>query len=202
MPTTTRFGLTWDYRCPFARIVHEHVLLALDLGAGWEVEFLPFSLSQVHVEEGDVDVWDDPAKARDHLAMEAAIAVQKENPESFPRVHGALFRARHEEGRDLRDPQVVKDVLRESGVEPDAVMGAVEEGWPREEFRAAHQRMVASHGVWGVPTFVVGDRAAFARLMNRPDGDAGRSRESIERIVAMVGDWPELNELKHTTLQN
>ena len=35
-----------------------------------------------------------------------------------------------------------------------------------------HEARSASHEVWGVPTFIVGDQAAFVRLMHRPDGDA------------------------------
>ncbi len=47
------FAVTWDYRCPFARNAHEHVVAGLEAGADWEVDFLPFSLNQMHVEEGD-----------------------------------------------------------------------------------------------------------------------------------------------------
>jgi hypothetical protein len=43
------FAVTWDYRCPFARNAHEHVLDGLAAGAEWDVTFLPFSLGQVHV---------------------------------------------------------------------------------------------------------------------------------------------------------
>ena len=37
------FGLTYDYRCPFARLVHDHVVEGLRDGADWDVTFLPFS---------------------------------------------------------------------------------------------------------------------------------------------------------------
>lgn len=48
----TSFAVTWDYRCPFARNAHEHVLAGLAGGADWNVRFVPFSLGQVHVEPG------------------------------------------------------------------------------------------------------------------------------------------------------
>ena len=55
--------------------------------------------------------------------------------------------------------------------------------------------------MWGVPTFVSGSRAAFVRLMNRPDAaDPAASTALIERVVHAVGEWAEVNELKHTTL--
>src|SRR5438874_13413158 len=64
------FAVTWDYRCPFARNAHEHLLTALEAGAPWDVTFSPFSLDQVHVEEGGTPVWEDPEKARNLLAMQ------------------------------------------------------------------------------------------------------------------------------------
>jgi len=54
------FSVNWDYRCPFARNAHEHVMAALDAGADWDVTYVAFSLNQAHVEEGQHDVWDDP----------------------------------------------------------------------------------------------------------------------------------------------
>ena len=41
---STAFSVTWDYRCPFARNAHEHVLTALEGGADWDVRFTAFSL--------------------------------------------------------------------------------------------------------------------------------------------------------------
>jgi len=49
---TRRFALTWDYRCPYGRIAHDHVVTGLRGGADWDVAFLPFSLGQSHVEPG------------------------------------------------------------------------------------------------------------------------------------------------------
>src|ERR1700678_362402 len=65
---TTSFAVTYDYRCPFARNAHEHLVTALRSGADWDVDFVPFSLSQIHDEEGDVPVWEDPDRASDLLA--------------------------------------------------------------------------------------------------------------------------------------
>ena len=57
---TRRFGLTYDYRCPYARIAHDHVVEGLRAGADWDVTFLPFSLGQAHVAEGEPSVWERP----------------------------------------------------------------------------------------------------------------------------------------------
>ena len=67
------FAVTWDYRCPFARNIHEHLVAGLEAGADWDVSFSAFSLSQVHVHEGEPDVWDDPSKRDGLLAICALV---------------------------------------------------------------------------------------------------------------------------------
>jgi 2-hydroxychromene-2-carboxylate isomerase len=194
------FAITWDYRCPFARNAHEHVLAGLAAGAEWDVTYSPFSLNQAHVEEGGRDVWDDPAQRPNLLAMEVAVAVRDHQPEHFLALHRALFIARHDEGRDIREREVLADLVRQSGGDPDAAFVLIDEGGPLETFRKEHERSVADHSVFGVPTFITGDRAAFVRVMTRPQDDGELAVRTIERIVDAVSGWTELNELKHTTI--
>ncbi len=198
--STLSFGVTYDYRCPFARNVHEHLVDAVRGGADWNVEYLPFSLTQAHVEEGGTPVWDAPDKVSDLTAIEAGIVVRERYPERFLDVHLALFTARHDAGKDLRDNAVVGDVLRENGVEADEVFAAIGEGWPRQAFRKAHEAAVNDHQVFGVPTFICGEASAFVRIMTRPKGDYGLARSTIENVLELLVGHPEINEFKHTTI--
>ena len=197
---TTSFAVTWDYRCPFARNAHEHLAVALAGGADWDVTFVPFSLNQMHVEEGGVDVWDDPEKASTLLAPAAAIVVRDADPDRFLAAHIALFTARHDEGRDIREPDVVAAVLADVGVDADEVMAEVAAGGPAEALRKEHEAAVNDHRVFGVPTFIVNDRAAFVRLMDRPEGDVDRATRAIEGTLRLLTDWPDLNEFKWTSI--
>ncbi len=194
------FAVTWDYRCPFARNAHEHIVAGLADGADWDVTFLPYSLGQVHVPEGGTPVWDDPDKAKDLLALAAGVVVRDQYPEQFGAVHIALFSARHDEGLDLRVSDVIAGVLDRAGVPAEKVLAEVEAGDPIDEIRRAHLQSVSEWGVFGVPTFVVDDRAVFVRLMSRPDGDAKLARRTIESVVRLMEDQPDLNEFKYTTL--
>jgi len=194
------FGVTYDYRCPFARNAHEHLVVALRAGADWDVEFAPFSLSQAHVEEGGVAVWDDPAKAPDLLAIEASLVVRDEFPDQFYDVHLGLFTARHDRGLDLRDESVLRAVLSSAGVDADEVFRTVADGGPHQAFRKEHESAVSNYQVFGVPTFVVGDKAAFVRIMTRPGDDASEARSTIDGVLALFDGHPELNEFKHTSL--
>ena len=194
------FAVTWDYRCPFARNAHEHVIAGLRAGADWDVKFVPFSLRQVHVEDGEADVWDEPAKDSGLLALQVGVVVRDQLPERFLDVHEALFAARHDQGRNIKDPEVLRDVLRSCGVDDEPVFATIATGAPLDAVRKEHEHASANHSVWGVPTFISGDRAAFVRLMDRPSGDGEKSRQTIDRVIEMVTGFIELNELKHTAL--
>ena len=194
------FAVTYDYRCPFARNAHEHVIAALEAGAGWDVTFLPFSLSQIHVQEGDTPVWDDPAKAADLLALEASVVVRDNFPDRFLATHQALFSARHDQAGDLRDEGVVRAALEVGGADADAVFAALRDGAAAKELRRTHEAAAADLHVFGVPTFIVGDRAVFVRLMTRPQGDATLATDTIEHVVSLIDGHPELNEFKYTAV--
>jgi hypothetical protein len=194
------FAVTWDYRCPFARNAHDLVVEALRAGADWDVTFVPFSLGQVHVADGDPDVWDAPERDSGLLALQVGVAVRDRHPERFLDVHQALFDARHAHGRQIRDEAVVRDVLRTAGLDADEVLAEVDGGRPLETVRKEHEAAVTGHDVWGVPTFIAGERAVFVRLMSPSGGDGASARTTVERVVALLQGWPDLNEFKHTTL--
>jgi len=200
---TLSFAVTWDYRCPFARNVHEHLVNAQAGGVDWDVRFAPFSLGQAHVAEGETDVWDEPDKDTGIVALQAGVIVRDRFPEQFARVHRALFAARHDEGLKLQDRDVVRKVLTENGVDAEEVFSAIEDGTALKQVRSEHEAIVASHNVWGVPTFISGDEAVFIRIMDRaPEGtDQVLSRDTIERIVTLLDSWPNLNEFKHTSIK-
>ncbi|MBN2623843.1 MAG: DsbA family protein [Acidimicrobiales bacterium] len=197
----TDFAVTWDYRCPFARNAHEHVIDALRGGAGWDVEFVPFSLGQVHVAEGDPDVWARPESDSGLLALQAGVVVRDRFPDRFLDVHEGLFALRHDEGRHLEDPAEVRQVLSGHGVDADAVFDEIGTGAPLATVRDEHTAAADRHDVWGVPTFVRGDAAVFVRLMERPRGDADLARRTIDRVLGLMDGFPELNEFKHTSLK-
>ncbi|MGD0882423.1 MAG: DsbA family protein [Acidimicrobiales bacterium] len=199
MSTPKAFAVTWDYRCPFARNGHEHILDGLEGGAEWDVTFVPFFLNQGTGSEGQ-DTWDDPAHQADLLSLAAGVVVRDRFPEHFLAVHRSLFTARHDESGDLRDRAVVRAALARGGVDADAVLAEVDAGWPAKVVRAEHERCVDDLEVFGVPTFIVGDDAVFARLMDRPDGDGVVARATIDRILGLIDEHPELNEFKHTRL--
>lgn len=195
------FAVTWDYRCPFARNFHEHVLAALEAGAPWSVDFIPFSLLEVHVPEGGTSVFSDDSKRDELLALSTGVIVRDHYPAAFARVHRALFAARHDEARDLSDHDVLSDVLATSGLDAPSVLAAAQEPAAIAALGAAHHDAVERYRVFGVPTVILDDgRAAFVRLMTRPQGDGALARRTIDHVLETFDDHPEINELKFTTI--
>ena len=198
----TPFSLNWDYRCPFARNAHEHVVAALEAGAPFEVSFVPFSLNQAHVEAEDRSVWDDPAQESALLAGQVGIVVRDRFPEKFLHTHLALFALRHDHSGDLRERADLASVLERQGVPSAQVFDEIKSGWPLDEYRKSHESAVADYGVFGVPTFVAGGQAAFVRIMTRPGEDADLAISTISRVLDLLQHHPELNEFKHTSIPN
>ncbi len=177
----------------------------MQAGADWNVRFVPFSLGQAHVAEGEPDVWDDPAKDTGLLALQAGVVVRDLHPDKFFDTHIALFAARHDEGRHIREREVIEDVLRGNGVDADAVFAEIAGGGPLDTIRKEHETAANDHQVWGVPTFIADDQAGdsqsvFVRLMDRPKGDIELATKTVDRVVDLVTGWPGLNEFKHTSI--
>jgi hypothetical protein len=197
---TRSISVTWDYRCPFARNAHEHLVTGLWGGAEWDVTFRVFSLDQAHVAEGGTPVWDEPERYPALTANLAGVVVRDRMPEHFLDVHTALFAARHDNSRDLRDRDILVDVLDEAGVVGSDVLAEVDAGWPLEILRTEHSDSVERLHVFGVPTFMTVSDAVFVRLMHRPRGDLDTAVSTIERVLDLLSGWPDLNEFKHTVL--
>jgi hypothetical protein len=199
---TRRFVLSFDYLCPFARNASEHVIAGLRGGADWDVRFRAHSLAQGHVPEGEPPIWerDQPNLASGLLALQIGVAVRDLLPDHFLAVHEALFAARHDEGADIKDPAVIWRVLDRIGLDPEEVFAMLATGKPLATVRDDHDAGVRDDHVWGVPTFVVGPRAVFVRLMDRPAGDADLAIRRIEQVLDLVEVELALHEFKQTHL--
>jgi hypothetical protein len=192
------FAITFDYRCPFARIAHHHVVTALRDGAGWNVTFLPFSLGQAHVAEGEPPVWERPEIDSGLLALQAGIAVRDTQAAHFLDAHMAIFDHRHASGGELKSREALSPVLSGAGVDVDRLWAEVDSGRPLATIEKEHTTYVESHRVFGVPTFIVDGAAVFVRLMDLPT-DADVARATIERLFDQIA-WSTLNEFKHTSI--
>jgi 2-hydroxychromene-2-carboxylate isomerase len=121
------------------------------------------------------------------------IAVRDDFADKFLDWHVAAFAARHDEGQKIAKVEVLRDIATSVGLDADAVAAAVETGRPLERLAAEHTEAVKRHSMFGVPTFVVGDRAVFVRFMDR------KNPSDIDRTLDLFG-WADLNEFKQTSV--
>jgi 2-hydroxychromene-2-carboxylate isomerase len=85
-------------------------------------------LAQVHVAEGEPDIWTRPQDDSGLFAMQAAVVVRDRFPDRFLDVHEALFALRHDEGKHLEDPDEVRRVLGDTGVDAAELFAEIDGG--------------------------------------------------------------------------
>ena len=189
------FAVSFDYRCPFARNAHESVVAGLREGRDWNVTFTPFSLDQVHVEEGEPPVWErDPLSWGTGLnALLFGVTIRDHFADHFFDWHIAAFAARHDEGAKIAKVEVLRDVAASVGLDPDAVTTQIATGEALATVAREHTEAVKRHAMFGVPTFVVNDRAVFVRFMDR------KNPADIDRVLDLL-KWADLNEFKQTSV--
>ena len=188
-------AVTFDYRCPFARNAHEAVVTALREGKDLDVRFLPFSLDQAHVEEGDPPVWDrEPGEwGTGVTALLYAIAIRDQFPDAFLDFHVEAFAARHDHGKKLGREEVVREAVAAAGLDVDTVAEEAWSGRPLKTLANEHSEQVDRFNAFGVPTFIEGDEAVFIRFMERNRVD------DLERALGLL-DWTRFNEFKRTQI--
>lgn len=188
-------AVTFDYRCPFAYNGNAAVIAAVRDGVDLDARYVPFSLDQAHIDEGAPPVWEREAATwgTGVLALLYGIAVRDAFAEQFEDAHLALFAARHDKGLKLGHEDVLRDAVTSAGLDADAVAAEVWSGRPLATLAREHTEAVTRWGVWGVPTFIEGDDAAFVRFMER-----GRV-DDLERMLELMS-WTRFNEFKRPTV--
>jgi hypothetical protein len=191
------FQLSYDYRCPFAKNIHLHVVTALRAGADFDVTFVPWTMSQGYRADGALDVWDDPQRDAEHLALAVSISLRALLPERFLDAHEALFRARHERAIRLVNEHEITEALAGLQLDLKPIFEDVASRRPHK-FIGESFREFERYEAFGVPTFVVDGDATFVRYMNPPTNDPTASKAIIESLLSLMSNESALNEFKHT----
>lgn len=94
--------------------------------------------------------------------MRGAVGYQLQQPEDFPRYLDALFKALWVDQRNLGDEQVLAAVLTEAGLEPEQFRALIMDDRVKHALKASTEEAV-QRGVFGAPTFFVGDEMFFGQ---------------------------------------
>ena len=160
-------------------------LKALAARTGATIELVPVVLGAVFKSVGREDLPPAPRLAwmrRDMSLWATRYGLSLEFPESFPtrtilalrtivaagqggegndhRAMHALFATYWAKGQDLADPAVVRSALDGAGLDGAALIAKAEEKAVKDVLRANTDQAIA-RGVFGAPTFFVGDQLFF-----------------------------------------
>lgn len=94
--------------------------------------------------------------------MRGAVGLQRRQPADFPRYLDAVFHAMWVQPRNLGDPAVLAEVLRGTGIDPEAFLALVADPEVKAALVAATDEAVA-RGAFGAPTVFVGDAMFFGQ---------------------------------------
>jgi predicted DsbA family dithiol-disulfide isomerase len=89
-----------------------------------------------------------------HQAIVMSEVARDAGPETYRRVHGAIFRAYYSEGRDIADRDVLLDIAGSSGLDAEAVRGA----WASDRYEQrvhAMRHLALSLGISSTPASLI-----------------------------------------------
>jgi 2-hydroxychromene-2-carboxylate isomerase len=90
------------------------------------------------------------------MLMRAIIGLQMREPQRMGPFADAAFRAIWVDGQPMNDPAVFSAVLQRAGFDAEKILALVGDAEVKERLKTATQEAVA-RGVFGAPTFFVGD---------------------------------------------
>jgi 2-hydroxychromene-2-carboxylate isomerase len=181
----TRLEFFYDYGSPYSYLADTQ-LAALRERTGCEIVYRPMLLGAVFKATGNRSPAMEPIEAkRRYGAVELARWVAhlrvpfQMNPHFpintlplmraahaarelgvFRPFHAALYPAFWARGEDLGAPAVAQRVLADAGLDAGAILAAAGADGPKQALRATTDEAIA-RGVFGAPTFFVGDEMFF-----------------------------------------
>ena len=184
-PVTRQFAVSFDYRCPFARNGHEAVVAGTARGPRLGRP-LPAVLARPGPRRRGRDrrcgnatpTCGAPACSR---CCGASPCVTRSPTSSST---GTSPRSRPATTRAPRSPRTrcSREIATSVGLDADAVAAEVASGRPLKVLAEEHTEADKRWNVFGVPTFIVGERAAFVRFMDRGNADRRRPGARPPRV--------------------
>ena len=87
----------------------------------------------------------------------------------------------------------MREIATSVGLDADELAAEVASGRPLKVLADEHTEADQRWKVFGVPTFIVDERAAFVRVMDR------NNPTDVDRVLDLL-EWTDLNEFKHTSV--
>jgi len=156
------------------------------------------SLEQEDNDSG-YSVWEHPEdQTHGVLALVAAKAAQNQGDLLFGSFHMGVFRARHENHKNIADKKVLAEIAEKIGLDVPRLEKDMERRETWEAVGQDHTESVETYDAFGVPTVVFpGNSAVFIKLDALPE-DLDERVSLYRFILDMAVSKPYLHELKRS----
>jgi len=169
-----------------------------EVDGGLTIQWKTFSLEQQNNQEGaDFKIWEQQDyPSRGVLALVASKAVLNQGDSSFLKFHMATFEALHDEGEDIGNGKVLRDIAKNVGLDLEQFDQDMERDETWKAVGEDHTESKRKYNVFGVPTFIFGKgQAVYVKLESIPE--SGEERDSLFQLIHDMGaERPYLLELK------
>lgn len=169
-----------------------------EVDGGLTIQWKAFSLEQQNNQEGtDFRIWEQQDYPSHGVqALVASKAALNQGDSSFLKFHIATFEAMHDEGEDIANGKVLRDIAKNAGLD----LEQFDQDMKRDETWQAvgedHTESKRKYNVFGVPTLIFGqEQAVYVKLESIPE--SREERESLFNMISRMGtERPYLLELK------
>jgi len=194
-----RCTIFYDYLCPFCNQIMKWLDIIeksdkVDLSIEWKV----LSLEQINQNRGeDFKVWEHPEyPARGILALAAAKAALSQGEAFFKKFHRLIFRAYHDQRKDISKRAVLSETALEAGLDIEKFERDLDSKEIIQGIGDDYLEAKQSYNLFGVPSFVFeNDEAIYVKLESVPKTEE-ESIKILEHIFQMGLEMPYLLEMK------
>ncbi len=150
----------YDYLCSYAfRLSGLLESIKGDIPGGIDISWKTFSLEQQNINKGpDFRLWDCPEHPSLGMgALIAAKAAKNQGQALFSRFHFAVFKARHEDFKNISSREILEDIARTAGLNIDQLLLDMDKNETRQAVGRDHLYGKTKHNIFGVPTLTFDD---------------------------------------------
>jgi predicted DsbA family dithiol-disulfide isomerase len=166
-------------------------------GDNLQVDWQPFFLAQANSKEGpEWKAWEQTEDSPNLglLAMRAGEAARRQGSQAFEAFQLTLLKARHEDRKDLSNPEAIMDAAQASGLDMARFREDLADESILQDLGESHTRSVEEYGVFGVPTFIFPNGAsAFLKAYQPPEEEAVEMFEALKNVM---DKWKLVGEMK------
>ena len=188
----------FDYACPYAWAAQLWLDDVKDeLGDQINVNWRIFPLEQANAPDPDFRIWEQPNDGTSSTlrSFQGYHAAKQQGDEAFKKFHAALFRMRHEKGRNLGGQQVLEAAAEDAGLDMEKFRNDLESD---EVFKQIEEDFTYSReelAVFGTPTIVFENNEGAYLKLNYKDMPSDPV-DFFHEFVATVRDRPNVIEIK------